>query len=222
MSNGQLYSGCWNQGCLNNGKLVYPNGDVYYGSFRSRLRHGTGKLISYDKHQTLEGEWVDDYLHGHGVSRIYFPVHGTDNGFMTPADYLNIEVDNQIDKSSAAASSIGKYVASTSDDSNWGMYRGNFVLGLRCGFGQMKLPRSCSLYTSITALQALAGATYSGQWDNGEIDGEGKAVYPNGDEYVGSFKKGQRDGKGRMKYANGEEFNGNWIEGETQDRQIEN
>ena len=109
---------------------------------------------------------------------------------MTPADYLNIEVDNQIDKSSAAASSIGKYVASTSDDSNWGMYRGNFVEGLRCGYGQMKLPRSCSLYTSITALQALAGATYSGQWDNDQPNGRGCLLLVDNSKIYGEWKSG--------------------------------
>lgn len=42
-----------------------------------------------------------------------------------------------------------------------------------------------------------------GVWKNGTIDGEGKAVYTNGEVYEGEFKAGLRDGTGTLYSADG-------------------
>ena len=62
------------------------------------------------------------------------------------------------------------------------------------------------------------GFTYSGEWEDGEINGMGRATYANGDVYQGLFVNGTRQGSGTMTYAatDGEEsrvVQGEWEDG---------
>jgi len=55
---------------------------------------------------------------------------------------------------------------------------------------------------------------YEGDWVNGKREGNGKAVYKNGDYYIGSFKNNFRDGKGIEYYKNGNiRYEGDWVGG---------
>ena len=49
-----------------------------------------------------------------------------------------------------------------------------------------------------------------GNFDNGQINGEGVAIYPNGDQYEGFFKNGKREGSGKITYKNGVTYEGQW------------
>jgi hypothetical protein len=44
----------------------------------------------------------------------------------------------------------------------------------------------------------------------GQISGEGKLKYKNGDSYIGTFKDGRRDGKGYTAFANGDQHEGGY------------
>lgn len=57
------------------------------------------------------------------------------------------------------------------------------------------------------------GFTYEGEWTRGEISGQGKATYANGDIYEGLFVQGKRQGAGTMTYATGETASGEWDNG---------
>ena len=57
------------------------------------------------------------------------------------------------------------------------------------------------------------GFTYEGDWQEGEISGQGVATYTNGDVYEGTFLRGKRQGQGTMRYATGEEATGEWQDG---------
>ena len=57
------------------------------------------------------------------------------------------------------------------------------------------------------------GFSYSGEWRDGEIHGEGVATYSSGDVYEGSFEDGRRHGFGTLRYASGEEQSGIWEGG---------
>ena len=50
-------------------------------------------------------------------------------------------------------------------------------------------------------------------WLEGEIEGFGKAIYPNGNTYEGYFKQGKRQGTGVMTYSTGERYEGYWANG---------
>lgn len=45
------------------GKLLYPNGDVYYGQIREFLREGQGRMI-YADGSSYEGGWLEDKKEG--------------------------------------------------------------------------------------------------------------------------------------------------------------
>jgi hypothetical protein len=52
------------------GKLIFPNGDVYEGEFEKDLPHGEGKYI-FSNGSVYEGEFAKGHLHGHG--QFHFP-----------------------------------------------------------------------------------------------------------------------------------------------------
>jgi hypothetical protein len=56
------------------------------------------------------------------------------------------------------------------------------------------------------------GFRYTGDWNNGMIEGEGIATYPNGDTYEGSFLAGKRHGQGVVRYAEGQSSAGEWTD----------
>lgn len=48
------------------------------------------------------------------------------------------------------------------------------------------------------------GASYQGTWKNGQLEGNGKYTYPNGDVYEGTFKEDKMDGFGTFTSKGGE------------------
>ncbi|MFK7933964.1 MAG: caspase family protein, partial [Saprospiraceae bacterium] len=52
---------------------------------------------------------------------------------------------------------------------------------------------------------------YFGNFAHNYREGEGRLTYKAGHEYFGSFQKGKQSGYGSMRYANGDEYAGNWI-----------
>ncbi len=62
------------------------------------------------------------------------------------------------------------------------------------------------------------GATYSGEWLNGLMHGQGEYAFPtgsqwSGDRYKGEFHEGVRQGFGAYFYANGDVYKGEWNDG---------
>jgi hypothetical protein len=53
-----------------------------------------------------------------------------------------------------------------------------------------------------------SGAVYSGQFLDGQIQGDGKIQYSDGSIYVGQWEKNARDGKGKMTFKNGDLYKG--------------
>jgi uncharacterized protein YjdB len=51
---------------------------------------------------------------------------------------------------------------------------------------------------------------YRGEWIDGQRNGEGRALYPDGSEYFGSWKNDKRHGEGSMIYADGTIYEGSW------------
>jgi hypothetical protein len=61
-----IFEGLFNQGvCSAVGKLLYANGDIYYGQHKSFSREGEGKFISF-KGDIYEGKWEQDKMHHKG------------------------------------------------------------------------------------------------------------------------------------------------------------
>lgn len=63
---GLIFEGLFNLGvCSPVGKLLYINGDMYYGQHKSFSREGEGKLVSFDS-SIYEGKWEQDRRNGKG------------------------------------------------------------------------------------------------------------------------------------------------------------
>ena len=77
-----------------------------------------------------------------------------------------------------------------------GVYEGMFVDGVRQGRGTYTLPD---------------GFKYTGQWVNGEIQGQGIAQYPNGSLFEGQFTDGKPNGQGTITFADGGSYQGDWV-----------
>ena len=59
--------------------------------------------------------------------------------------------------------------------------------------------------------QATSTSTYEGEHNaQGEREGEGKAVYANGETYLGQWVADKRHGEGKVLYANGDVFRGSF------------
>jgi len=86
----------------------------------------------------------------------------------------------------------------TKEYDDGGIYEGTFKDGLQDGTGTYKLPN---------------GYEYTGQWEAGEIKGDGVARFPNGSVYEGTFARGKPDGFGKITFADGGTYEGEWEGG---------
>lgn len=57
-------------------------------------------------------------------------------------------------------------------------------------------------------------AVYEGEFEYGEINGQGKFKFRDGSWYEGSFQHGIFDGEGTYRFPNGDIYRGTWIRGE--------
>ncbi len=55
------------------GKMIWPNGDIYEGLFRNGKRHGLGKRINMDGSE-YTGEYFEDKPHGQGNRSVFFTI----------------------------------------------------------------------------------------------------------------------------------------------------
>lgn len=60
MTNGIIFEGDFADGaCSSVGKLLYSNGDIYFGQHNGFIREGYGKMI-YFNGSVYEGGWEND------------------------------------------------------------------------------------------------------------------------------------------------------------------
>lgn len=65
-ANGNYFFGKLTRGDLDQGKMVYPTGQTYVGTFVNGKRNGKGKTV-YPDGKLYEGTWQDDFEHGAGM-----------------------------------------------------------------------------------------------------------------------------------------------------------
>ncbi|MFZ4680626.1 MAG: MORN repeat-containing protein [Flavobacterium sp.] len=76
------------------------------------------------------------------------------------------------------------------------IYKGNFLLGTKNGFGILKFN---------------SGSIYEGEWVNDVMQGYGTLVMKDGSSYKGDWVNGKKQGKGVTKWASGSIYNGDWV-----------
>ena len=77
------------------------------------------------------------------------------------------------------------------------LYKGDFVNGLRHGFGK----------------DYRNNVRYEGEFLNDKKSGKGQIMFISGDEYKGEFYDNKFNGYGRYKWKNGEEYIGHYLNG---------
>ena len=60
----------------------------------------------------------------------------------------------------------------------------------------------------VGTITYASGASYVGEWQNNQRNGQGTETYPNGDVYVGEWKDNKRNGQGTITYVNGATYVG--------------
>jgi hypothetical protein len=184
------------------GRLAWPNGNVYEGLLVHGLRHGQGRFAWADG-QTYDGEWMQDRAQGRG--RMKFA-----NG-------------DQYEGQVADGVPAGRgRMAYASGDS----YSGEFVRGMPAGRGEY-VWRNGQRYEGPWQnqqphgegkLRFVNGDVYEGVLAAGVPHGEGRMRYANGDGYAGSFAAGVPQGQGRYDWKNGDHYIGAFHEGRKQGR----
>lgn len=62
-----------------------------------------------------------------------------------------------------------------------------------------------------------SGITYSGQWENSGLNGQGVCTYPGVGSYQGEYSESKRNGTGTFTWDNGDELTGTWKDDLIQD-----
>ena len=61
-----------------------------------------------------------------------------------------------------------------------------------------------------TGIFTIGAETYSGEWVNDAMSGQGEYVFSSGAVYVGSFRNNLFEGEGSYTFPNGSSYTGNW------------
>lgn len=163
------------------GEERYSDGTMYKGNFKEGWRDGMGELSRRNGKVIYHGEWKNDMHHGQGV-RIYDNVH--------PGTYRG---DFQVGQRH------GRGALTTADGT---MYEGDWCNGLP-QFGDWVIT-----YPSQTVY--LGYAIFVDNKSPPVPMGFGSRREPDGTFYTGNFLNGQRDGQGVCLLASGETWDGKW------------
>jgi hypothetical protein len=186
----RLYSG--------EGRIQWPNGDVYEGGLRAGKRHGTGEIV-WASGQRYRGDWVDDRATGRGILK--FPSgnewegevqdghpHGTGRMRYASGDVYTGQVRQGVPEGQ------GVHVSANGD-----RHEGLWAAGRANGKGVKVLAQ---------------GGRIESDFRNGQPHGPTRLVTGLGDEYVGPMAQGQPDGPvGVYRWASGQIYEGPWIRG---------
>lgn len=128
--------------------------------------------------------FIRTVLKGAGLLFLFLFITGMIGNFSTPARFT---------------SSSSVYEGFDKVELEEGVYLGDVVGSLFTGNGQFRF---------------LDGTTYSGEWQNSKINGEGSCIYPGTGTYVGTYAEGVRSGTGTFTWENGDSYTGQWLEDE--------
>ena len=55
--------------------------------------------------------------------------------------------------------------------------------------------------------------TYTGEWQDGNFNGQGTATFPDGETYTGEWQDGNFNGQGTRTFPDGTTYTGKWQDG---------
>ncbi|ERM97605.1 phosphatidylinositol 4-phosphate 5-kinase 7 isoform X2 [Amborella trichopoda] len=178
-------------------ETVFSNGDIYEGSYKGQLPHGTGKYIWFDG-CIYEGEWEESKMSGRG--KISWPSGASYNG----------------DFSGGYIHGSGTYIAA-----DGASYMGDWRMNIQHGLGK-KTYNNSDVYEGswkegvpegIGRYLWSSGNTYVGSWKSGKMCGRGILKWVNGDLFDGFWVDGLEQGFGIYRFADGGYYFGTWSRG---------
>ena len=203
-SDGSVYNGEWEEDVKSGtGEKTWPNGDKYIGEWKDDSRNGEG-TYTWVNGVIYKGEWVDDKMK-----------KGTCT-FLDGAIYTGEWNDNVMEGKGTYVWANGDKYAGEWKNNN--MYNGNKF---------NKEGKKIATYTNCEmqligkwkdvkdrkgTYQWANGDIYTGECENGIIQGTGEKTWANGDTYCGEWENGLRSGIGTYTWANGEKYDGEWKE----------
>lgn len=175
--------------------FIFPNQDVYEGSWKNARMHGKGLLRRKALKDLYEGQWFLGQRSGKGMyHNTFFQVF-----------YTGSWIDNKRHGNGQLLEPEGLYTGDFHDNNIHGYgeyvyrdeytYKGEWVNGL---------------YDGVGTLVHANGTKYEGNWRKGYEHGKGTCSYANGGEvYAGDWRCGLRHGRGTY-IAAGFQYEGEW------------
>ncbi len=179
-----MAEGIWDKGELKEGRIFFPNGDIYEGEMSDSVYNGRGKLITQNKDEYI-GEFVNGEKNGKGTMKFAddqteYSGNFSNSNFngegnmkwINGIEYKGNFHDNYLEGKGILFNKDGekyegnfeksffygngKYTYSNGDE-----YEGNFEYGIRKGKG---------------VYRKKDGLIYEGMWDNNIPNGHGKII----------------------------------------------
>ncbi|XP_041010885.1 phosphatidylinositol 4-phosphate 5-kinase 8-like [Juglans microcarpa x Juglans regia] len=173
--NGDIYSGSFDEVQLNGkAKYTWSDGTIYEGDWEGGKMSGKG-LIVWSSGAKYEGDISGGYLHGFGTFT------GPDGSVYRGTWRMNVQ------------HGIGTKQYSNSDT-----YEGSWKEGVHEGSGKYCWN---------------GGNTYIGNWKGGKMCGRGVMKWVDGDRFDGFWLNGFRHGSGIYSFADGGYYFGKWSRG---------
>lgn len=214
-STGDVYEGPFKKGKPHGwGKKHFGNGDVFEGMYRYEHRMGFGTYTCINK-TAFVGKWNGCNIEGRGlISRSVNPQHRScahhgnlSNEINYPdAHFISLSDSHDID------SGIRMYFCGDT-------YRGEFLNGLRSGYGCYKFVGgdiyeghfSEGQYHGLGVKYMSNGDVFDGEWCHGKARGFGiKIFHLCGDIYRGYHENDERHGYGVYRWINGHVYEGDF------------
>ncbi|MBL0088548.1 MAG: hypothetical protein IPP44_18560 [Ideonella sp.] len=197
------------------GKIIFPNGEVYEGAVVRGTRHGVGEF-NWLNGQRYRGDWVNDRPVGQGHLRFA-------NGNIFEGAVLDGQPEGQGrmiyasgdvykgDMHNGEPNGRGEYIWI-----NGQRYDGPWVQGKASGKGAVTFANGNHFEGDLVEsvphgsgrMRYASGEVFEGGFANGLPDGDGSYQWKNGDRYVGQWKAGTKDGRGTLYWANGDKWEG--------------
>lgn len=197
------------------GKIMFPNGEVYDGAVVRGKRHGVGEFV-WTTGQRYRGDWVNDRPVGQGQLRfangnqfegtvIDGQPEGQGRMIYASGDLYKGEMHN------GEPNGRGEYIWI-----NGQRYDGPWVQGKATGKGTVTFANGNQFEGDVIdgvpqgsgRMRYASGEVYIGGFAKGVPHGDGSYDWKNGDRYVGQWKDGTKDGRGLLTWANGDKWEG--------------
>ena len=203
----------------NNALLRFADDQIYKGSVRNGLRHGSG-TNQWPDGQTYSGEWHNDSRSGRGT-HIWADgrtVTGTwKEGHVHGKVFFRWPNGAVFDGTANMGKKEGKGFATHPDGT---VYNGNYSNNEKDGYGTLIRSDGVKYRGQFRngkkeglGVMLWHTRTYDGEWSNDKPHGQGRVVWSNGAVYTGGFRDGLYSGPGEYSWPSGKTFAGMWEDG---------